>query len=159
MLNLIPAILMALTPADSARSLDFWVGTWVMDSSQTDDPNTKGTWQKKVCTNKITREFGSKVIVEHFEGLGLKGGSWSSFNETKKTWQQTWVDDSGAYLLFEGGMDGNEFVLTQTNSPKGRARMRFANITAKSFDWYWESSPDGNAWKLNWHLKYQRKAK
>ena len=143
--------------ASKPTDLDFWVGDWVMDSRQPQDKPSKGEWQKNAATNHVTRVYGSKVIQESFKTTGFTGGSWSSFDPTTKTWHQTWVDDSGAYLLFTGGMKGDEFVLDQTNSKKGQARMRFANITKSGFDWYWESSTDGSQWTLNWHLKYHRK--
>lgn len=142
---------------DEGHDLDFWVGNWVMDSSQPTDPKTKGAWQAKACTNVVSKVYGSKVIQESFKTEGFTGGSWSSYDPASKKWRQTWVDDSGAYLLFEGGMVGTEFVLNQTNMAKGHARMRFANIKRGSFDWFWEGSKDGKTWNLNWHLRYKRK--
>lgn len=146
-----------LATADPSHDLDFWVGEWVMDSSQPSDPATKGAWQEKACTNSVTRVYGDKVIQESFKTDGFTGGSWSHFDPKTKIWHQTWVDDSGAYLLFQGGKKGSEFVLTQTNSVKGKNRMRFANITSDGFDWFWENSKDGKSWTLSWHLRYHRK--
>lgn len=137
--------------------MDFWIGQWVMDSSQPSDPETKGAWQKDACTNNVTREFDGKVIHESFVGPGLKGGSWSVYDPTAKLWKQTWVDDSGSYLLFQGGKSGDEVVLNQTNTKGAHARMRFANIQSDGFDWFWEGSKDGKTWNLKWHLKYHRK--
>ncbi|MBS1724719.1 MAG: DUF1579 family protein [Armatimonadetes bacterium] len=145
-----------VAPLDPSHDLDFWVGEWTMDSSQPTDPKTKGAWQEKTCKNSVKSVYGDKVIQESFRGEGLVGGSWSSYDPVGKKWRQTWVDDSGSYLLFEGGMSGAEFVLTQTNTTKGKARMRFANITKDSFDWFWEHSKDGKAWNLQWHLRYHR---
>lgn len=142
--------------ASGPDDLDFWTGKWVMDSSQPTDPATKGAWQAKTCTNAVTKEFGGKVVHESFSTAGFTGASWSSYDAPTKKWRQTWVDDSGAYLLFEGGMKGKEFVLVQTNAKKGHARMRFANIKREGFDWFWEKSSDGKSWTLEWHLKYHR---
>ena len=126
-----------------------------MDSSQPSDPKTKGEWQPKACTNHVTKVYG-QVVQEEFRSPGFTGGSWSSYDAVGKKWQQTWVDDSGAYLLFEGGMKGKEFVLTQTNLAKGHARMRFSNIAKDGFDWLWEKSKDAKTWTLAWHLRYKR---
>lgn len=156
MLVFVPLFVVAAAQADSAHALDFWVGNWTMDSSQPNDPKSKGAWQAKLCTNRITKVYGGKVIQESFAMPGFTGGSWSSYDPAKKVWRQTWVDDAGSYLLFEGGMTGSEFVLTQTNAGKAHARMRFQNITKDSFDWLWEKSKDGNDWTLDWHLKYRR---
>lgn len=142
--------------ATPATDLDFWVGDWVMDSSQPTDPATKGAWQEKACTNHVAKVYGGKVVQESFKTEGFTGGSWSTYDSASKKWRQTWVDDTGAYLLFEGGMKGNEFVLTQTNAKPGHARMRFTKITKDSFEWLWEKSKDGKTWQLAWHLRYRR---
>lgn len=146
------------TPSEPAADLDFWVGDWTMDLRQPDSKGVMGEWQKDACTNKIVREYDNKIIRENCAGSGLNGGSWSVYSPTKKIWQQTWVDDQGSYMLFEGGKVGSEFVLKQTNLPKGKhARMRFCNLKADGFDWLWESSADGKKWKLMLELKYHRK--
>ncbi len=156
--GLIAAITAQGIPSVPGHELDFWVGEWVMDSSQPQDPKTKGAWQKDVCTNSVSKMFGGKVIREDFKMPGFTGGSWSTYDASSKRWKQTWVDDTGAYLLFEGGMEGKEFVLLQKNMKKGHARMRFENISSSGFDWLWEGSTDGKNWTLNWHLRYRRKA-
>jgi hypothetical protein len=157
--SLIANIITGPPAPDPARDLDFWVGSWTMDSSQPSDPKTKGAWQKKYCTNRVTKVYGGKVVQESFRSPGFTGGSWSSYDAVGKKWRQTWVDDSGAYLLFEGGMIGDEFVLNQTNTAKGHARMRFVKITKSGFDWLWEHSKNGEEWILDWHLRYHRVGK
>lgn len=115
-------------------------------------------WAESKSKNSIRKSYGGKVIEENFATEGFSGHSVSVFDATKKIWKQTWVDDSGAYLLFEGGMVGKEFILKQTNTQPGVAmRMVFKEITESSFDWSWEASKDGEkTWKPMWVVAYKR---
>lgn len=153
---------LALTAAimlgdEPSKDLDFWIGSWTMDSKQPGNKSTKGEWQPRACTNSVSKHLDGKVVQEKFKTKGFEGQSWSVYDSKAKLWKQTWVDDTGAYLLFEGGMNGSEFVLYQVNSQRGKDRMRFANITRAGFDWFWEHSDNGDDWQLNWHLRYHRK--
>ncbi|CAN5607513.1 hypothetical protein BH11ARM2_BH11ARM2_19430 [soil metagenome] len=150
---LLPASVTLSTPQD----LDFWVGDWKMAShsrnSYDSDAFSEGT-----ATNKVVRNWEGKVIEEDFHSQGFNGRSWSVFNPKTKRWSQTWVDDSGAYMLFEGGKVADKVILSSTQgSPAKRQRMVFSKITPKSFTWEWEESRDGGkGWKLMWELKYER---
>jgi Protein of unknown function (DUF1579) len=143
---------------DSAEchQLDFWVGNW------------KATWQDSSGnvyegTNHVEKILGDCVIMENFNGnpgIEYTGKSFSVYNQKTKTWQQTWVDSQGGYMLFTGGIQDNKMILSRevkTNNGKVLQRMVFYNITENSFDWNWEASTDnGNAWKLNWQIHYSR---
>lgn len=81
----------------------------------------------------------------HFEAHegGLKGyigKSWTVWNLTSKEWKQTWVDNQGSYLDFEGAIvDGNPV---------------FPEISEKAFCWDWENSTDdGKTWNLAWQIE------
>mgnify|MGYP006969388367 CR=1 FL=1 len=68
---------------------------------------------------------------------------------------QTWVDDSGGYLVFEGGKAGAEFVLNQIH-PAPTMRMRFTDIKSESLTWIWESKNEDGTYSLKWRLDYKR---
>lgn len=142
--------------SDPATALDFWVGTWSIDSTTPQPEGKPPVVQKDYGTNTITKTLKNKVIHENFRGTGFTGESWSVFLPQTQKWRQTWVDDSGGYLTFEGGMDGKEFVLNQL-FPAPNMRMRFTEITKVSFVWLWETkNPDGS-FSLKWRLDYRRK--
>jgi hypothetical protein len=136
-----------------ASQLDFWIGEW------------NATWQDTVHgSNKITKILGGCVILEQFDGnpgMELKGMSVSTWNPRKKQWQQTWVDNSGGYLDFVGGMDGDRMILSREFTYEGKTimqRMIFENITDDSFDWIWQRSTDkGENWETLWKIDYTRK--
>jgi hypothetical protein len=149
----------AIAPGSGPADLDFWVGDWTMDGrSRTSFEKDEYTDGK--CENTIAKVQDGKVIHENFRTTGFTGESWSVYNAPAKKWNQTWIDNSGSYLLFEGGKEGDNVVLKMTNAPKGSAaRMVFTEIKPDSFTWNWEQSrDDGKTWILMWELKYKRKS-
>ena len=137
--------------APEAGQFDFWVGEWDL------------TWEGGAGTNTITKEMNGCVIRENFVDpeKPYHGLSVSVWNPNRGIWQQTWVDDQGSYLDFEGGIDGDKMVLArQFTGPKGKTvhqRMTFYNIAENSLDWDWEVSQDeGETWKLAWRIHYER---
>ena len=138
--------------APEASQFDFWVGSWEL------------TWNDTVKgTNVITKELDGCVIHENFSDPKNKfdGRSYSVYNSTKGMWQQTWVDNQGNYMDFEGGFENGKMTLSRSFvGPKGLTvmqRMTFFNIVDDSLDWSWESSlDDGNTWKKLWLIHYKR---
>lgn len=138
-------------------ALDFWVGKWEC-SGEMHGP--KGKVTKTEAHNDVVRILGGHIIQENFKMQGFNGMSVSTYIPKTNTWKQTWVDDSGSYLLFEGGAEGDKVILwtpKDLNRPLAANRMVFENISPSSFDWNWEATSDGGkSWKLSWHLHYVR---
>lgn len=132
---------------------DFWVGEWELSWGA----EGKGT-------NRVTKILGGCVVQEEFDGTPatpLVGKSVSTFNKQMGQWQQTWVDNNGAYLDFVGGMEGERMVLAREAVREGKSflqRMVFYNIGADALDWNWERSLDeGESWEVQWQIHYARK--
>jgi hypothetical protein len=139
------------------HQLDFWIGEWNVEWENQDSTISEGT-------NLVNSILDGCVIEENFDGnpgMDFRGKSLSVYNHNKKIWQQTWVDDTGGYMIFTGSMEDDKMILSRTvETTKGALmqRMVFYNIQKDSFDWNWESSTDGGKnWKLNWKIKYTRK--
>jgi hypothetical protein len=140
-------------------ALDFWLGKWKLTWKDKDSSVAKGK-------NKIKKILNDKVIKEDFEALsgslkGFRGKSWSVYNPIAKQWKQTWVDNQGAYLDFNGRFDSGKPVFQREfvnqKGQKIMQRMVFYNITEKELDWNWENSSDGGkSWKLQWSIHYTR---
>jgi hypothetical protein len=136
-----------------AHQFDFWLGKW--DLTWAD--GGKGT-------NQITRILDCCVIQENFDGtptMDLKGVSVSVFDVRSGQWKQTWVDSSGSYLDFVGGMEDGKMILSRKMLLDGKPikqRMVFYNIAENELDWNWERSNDNGAtWTVLWHIHYRRK--
>jgi hypothetical protein len=133
---------------------DFWVGVWDLSYNDTE----RGT-------NSITKEMGGCVVHEHFRdpAKGYTGESWSVYNPNSKKWQQTWVDNEGAYIALTGVFEKGRMVLftepaIQPDGSNKQNRMTFYNISHDTFDWDWEATTDGGkTWKMDWHIHYRRR--
>ncbi|MBI2682834.1 MAG: DUF1579 family protein [Acidobacteriales bacterium] len=142
-----------------AKQFDFRVGEW-----QLSWPAAR-QGQRDAGTNRVVKKMEACVIEEAFEGgkaNPLRGMSVSTYNARTKKWQQTWVDNYGAYLDFTGEFKDGQMVLwREATNPKGekiRQRMVWKNIRPESLDWSWESSKDGGTtWAVNWPVHYERK--
>jgi len=154
---------MADTPCTSAeaRQFDFWLGEW--DLSWPAEQAGGGAGETMTGTNRLTKLFGDCVIEENFSTSdgSYHGRSLSVFDSNAGRWRQTWVDSQGAYLVFAGGMEGNEMVLSTPPVEDGAQvivnRMVFSEITPESLYWRWQRSTDsGETWADRWTITYHR---
>lgn len=135
---------------------DFWVGDWTCETKGPGNPPPASG------TNSIRHIMDGHVVQENFKMGNFVGTSVSVFNPKMGKWQQTWVDNNGAYLDLVGEFKEGEMTLTTVPKPKAPLafnRMIFYDITKSSFMWDWEGSTDGGkTWTLSWRLAYKRKA-
>ena len=135
---------------------NFWLGKWNLEWKNQDGSTGHGT-------NNITKLLGDCVIEEHFSTAdsSFRGKSVSTYNTHKNLWQQTWVDNNGAYLDFTGGFNDGKMILSRRAMNKeGKEvvqRMVWYNISDNELDWNWElSQDDGSTWKVLWKIHYTR---
>lgn len=130
---------------------DFWLGQW------------SAVWEGGQGTNTITRELNGHVVHERFADPGSRfnGESWTVYDHQLQRWRQTWVDDAGSYMTFEGGPT-HEGVTLRTRMPDKTGtvylyHMVFNHITPDAFDWTWKRSlDDGRTWEVKWAIRYER---
>lgn len=147
---------------DEGHQLDFWLGEWELTWPAEQWGGKQG--EKGQGTNHITKILGECIVQENFnfpEGK-FSGQSVSVYNTRKGHWQQTWVDNQGAYLLFTGQFkDGKMELRTEPFERNGKtmiSRMVFKNIKTNSLDWDWQHSTDGGeSWNDVWNIHYERK--
>jgi hypothetical protein len=139
-----------------AAQFDFWLGSWNLEWK-----NEKGETEKG--TNTITKTLGGCVIEENFSNAGnlFSGKSVSVYNTNKKLWQQTWVDNSGGYLDFTGGLDDGKMILSRRGvnrlGKEVMQRMVWYDVSENELYWNWESSSDnGQTWKTLWKIHYTK---
>lgn len=157
---ILASLVLAQVATPAANQFDFWVGSWNANGRTRTDPKTD-KWTATTGKNVISKVQGGKVIEENFSMTGFTGKSWSVYDANRKVWQQTWVDSSGAYLLFEGRYAANKMVLRQVYvgpEPAVARRMVFQDITKSAFTWLWQQSSDGKTWSTIWEIKYTRAA-
>lgn len=146
-------IFMVKAQTKPENTFDFWLGSW------------NASWKDSIKgTNNVVKILDNKVIEENFSfnDKSFVGKSWSVYDAKSKLWRQTWVDNSGSYMIFAGGTEGDKIVLNMLDkrNKDGRdvsMRMVFFNIRKNSFNWDWQSSEDGKNWKSTWFINYERK--
>jgi len=138
-----------------AHQLDFWVGEWELAYSENGKPATS--------RNRVTKILDGCVILEEFDGAPgtpLKGRSVSMYDRASGRWKQTWVDNSGDYLDFTGGLEDGRMVFAREAQRDGkpfRQRMVFEDVKRESLRWLWQRSDDGGrTWKTLWEIAYRR---
>ena len=147
-----------------AAQFDFWVGDW--DLSWQGPQGGTPAGQTGKARNRVYRDMSGCVIYENFSTVdsSFLGSSWSVYQPQQAQWRQTWVDNSGSYLLFKGGYADGRMVLksdpVENNGKVFVSRMVFKNISKNSLDWDWQRSDDGGAtWKDLWNIHYVRRDK
>ena len=132
-------------------AFDFWIGEWDC------------AFEGGHAINTVTLELDGQVVQERFLADAperWEGMSVSIHHVHSGEWRQTWVDQSGNYWHFVGALvDGNPSFGTpeRVDGDNVYKRMVFTNISRDSFDWRWESSPDGLSWSVNWEIAYSRR--
>lgn len=141
-----------------ASQFDFWLGEWDVSWEDQNGNTQHGT-------NIIGKVLDGCVVEENFNGnpgMAFLGKSHSVYNRFTKKWHQTWVDNSGGYLDFIGGMEGDKMILSRSyTNPQGQEihqRMVWYDIGEDQLEWNWERSTDGGEnWTLLWNIHYERK--
>jgi len=138
-----------------SHQLDFWVGEWNLAYMQDGKAATS--------RNRITKTLDGCAILEEFDGAPgnpLVGRSMSMYDARAKLWKQVWVDNSGAWLDFTGGLEDGRMVFARDAERDGRRfrqRMVFDDVTRDALTWRWQRSDDaGRTWKTLWEIAYRR---
>ncbi len=139
------------------RQFDFWVGAWDVYPTGTD---------RLVAHSLIERRYDGCAIRENWMPLrGQGGGSFSAWRPATRSWRQTWVDSSGGWVEFTGGMEGGAMVLTGpwagvANGRDGIVRMRYtreANGTVRQHGQV--STDNGATWTNSFDFTYRPAAR
>ena len=151
--------LLALPPAMAAacdssafRQFDFWLGEWQV---HTPDGKLAGK-------NRIEREYDGCVIHEHYTtDRGYSGESLNIYDEPRKVWHQTWVDNSGTLLSIEGQfVDGKMVLQGQSTGGDGlitHHRITWTPNTDGSVRQLWESTDAKGKWSVAFDGRYTKR--
>jgi len=151
-----PGILLATSlagaepPCSAAehRQFDFWVGEWdVVNRARSDAPAAR---------SNITLEQNDCVIREEYSTAGGYGGTSLTFYDTARgRWHQTWIDNQGQPVFFDGGFEGESLVVV---SPDAKFRMIFTPQEDGSVRQQFDGSKDGGeSWDVLFDGIYTRR--
>jgi hypothetical protein len=140
--------------ASEHRQFDFWLGEWEVAAAGT-----------PVGHNRITPLFGACGLREEYAGArgGFAGTSFNVYDAARGVWHQTWIDNSGALLVLEGGLrDGRMVLEGQRPGPEGttrRERIIWTPNSDATVRQLWEVSTDGGStWSVVFDGLYRRRA-
>ncbi len=130
--------------APEFAQFDFWLGDWTVRWTDKE----KG---EQVGSNRIRKTLDGCVILEEFDGrpgTPLVGTSVSTFVPRAGKWKQTWVDNSGSYLDFEGELRDGRMVLSRRAPLRPAANgllrhsRRFADLGLAGLEGQWRDLVD-----------------
>jgi hypothetical protein len=130
------------------RQLDFWIGDWDVKIRARNAPD-KDAWGESTGTQHVESILGGCAINENFSAGGPQpwaGKSYSVWVPKLGKWRQTWVDDSGNYLAFTGGIEAGTMTLygepREADGKTIHMRMVFQDVTPRSLHWEWQRTED-----------------
>ncbi len=121
--------------SESHQQFDFWVGDWIVYD----------TLGNLVGENTIEKLVTECVLSEYWRGgSGGVGRSYNYYNLADSTWNQVWIDASGANLVLKGRLVGKSMVLQSEL------------LSGQKIDWYrnritWIPNIDGTVTQL-WEI-------
>ena len=151
------AALYAQSPCSSIahQQFDFWLGDWEVYHAQADTI---------VGHNTIEKVLNGCVVMENWIGAtGFAGKSINTYNPIDSTWNQVWVDVSGATYHFKGRLAGNSIKMKGTTTRgNGQAILFEMNytldkITGNVRQVWNQSSDDGDSWTAIFDGIYKKK--
>jgi len=137
------------------RQFDFWIGEWEVVNTADD---------QVVGQNTISPVMNGCALEENWVGgQGGKGTSLNVYNAASGSWHQTWISDTGTFLLLAGGWKDGSMVLQgeMTGAGGGKVMHRIAWTPGESGEvrQIWEFSRDGGeAWTTAFDGTYRPKS-
>ncbi len=138
------------------HQFDFWVGEWEVFHTQADTV---------VGYNRIEKTLNGCLVEENWTGLGgFKGKSFNTFNPLDSTWNQVWVDQTGATLHFSGKYENDILALSGQQQTKEGEVWYTLNFhrqrTNRTVRQIWKMSNDeGKTWTTLFDGTYKKKGK
>jgi hypothetical protein len=151
-----PTAAQAVSPSpcdDPAHhQFDFWVGRW----------DVYGPRERLVAHSLIESVYGCGIRENWMPISGQTGGSLSIYVPAERSWEQFWIDASGARVVFRGGWNGQAMVIagiwaTSPAVETGRlTRMTYTRNADGSVRQFGEQSGDeGHSWSPAFDFTYR----
>jgi len=137
--------------SNPARQLDFWLGTWSVDSGR-----GRSDVQLSLDKCQLVESWASNTS-DH------RGQNTIAYNSEDKVWYGLFVDNPGrAHMLSGTVSDGSAEFQGPGRDEDGMSvlkRVRIVRVNPQTVDQIWEKSTDNGAtWTTDFKMEYLRKA-
>jgi hypothetical protein len=138
-------------PAQNARQLDFFHGTWTVSAEQ----------GPALGTAAITSDLSGCLTEERYAtDRGYVATSFFYWDPVAQSWWRTYVDSEGERVELRGGLVDGRLVLAGTEpGHDGRSlqvRMTLEPVSADVVRQEWAVSEDGEVWETEMALVFTR---
>jgi hypothetical protein len=134
------------------RQFDFWVGSWDVYRTDTD---------QLVAHSLIEKLYGGCAVRENWipiNGFGA-GGSLNSYRPEEKRWRQVYTGAGNGWADYAGGMDGGAMVIVGTkvmpNGSKTPVRITYEPKDGGVVQTGYQSADGGKTWALTYQFAYR----
>lgn len=108
-----------MTPGNEHKMMASWDGKWDGEVTMWMSDNAAPMVSNMTCENKMILggRYQQSVNKGNFEGMPFEGMSTVGFDNAKKTWFSTWIDNMGTGMM---SMEGSWDEATKTLTLKGK---------------------------------------
>jgi hypothetical protein len=154
-----PRIVAGEDPA--ARLFDRFAGAWDVDYCTIHDDGTRARTRGQLLAGWVLDGRALQDVWIEFPAAGadrFMGTTLRFYDTGRKTWRVTWISPMAqAVTQLEGG-DENGRIVLRAQTPRGRLRWTFSDMTDEDFRWRGElSTDDGATWRLREDHHMQRR--
>jgi hypothetical protein len=155
-----------MTPGEGHKALDQMVGTWDTKVTMWQKPGAQPAVSTGVSENRWV--LGNRYVEEHFKGtfmgMPFEGIGYTGYDNAKKQYLGTWMDNFGTGVMTSSGNTTDRKVWTfkssSTDPMTGKdmpveSRMTFADADHHTFEMF-SPGPDGKMFKMM-EIAYTRK--
>lgn len=138
--------------APEYRQFDYWLGEWDVESGG-----------QKIARSSIQLILEDCAVFENYQTIGrvYAGKSFSMWDAAHKRWEQRYVDTTGAFHEWTGGMEGDRMVFTWTYESSGVKTMNRMSYLKEGPDKVRQrievSTDAGKSWSVGYDGLYVRR--
>lgn len=129
------------------RQFDYWLGEW--------DVEIGG---QKLASSSVQLILDECVIFENYtDSRGYAGKSFSIYDATSKKWEQRYVDTTGAFHTWTGGIEDGRMVF-YWKTPQSLNKMTYEKEAPDRVrQLLFASTDDGKTWQPTYNGLYMRR--